>query len=272
MMRAVRARLRADLFARWWSWAALALVIGLAGAVVLTAAAGARRTGTAYQRFLVASHAEDVYLGGPSPASPVMARLDRDIERLPEVAAASPIAAMLLLTSDRSLATPYHFAGLDGRYGTTIDRPNIVAGRRARPDQPQEVVINRAMASAHHLRVGGATDWVTFSTSQADNPEFDPSTAKGIPVHLRVVGIAVYPNEVVPTAPYDSLPFLYLTPAFYRSHVTNTQGYGFEVVRLRHGRADVARFRAEVQQATEAAPCSRAELPVLGSRQIATPR
>ena len=49
---------------------------------------------------------------------------------------------------------------------------------------------------------------------------------------------------MVPTAPYDSLPFLYLTPAFYRSHTTNTQGYGFEVVRLRHGRADVAAFRA----------------------------
>ena len=100
------------------------------------------------------------------------------------------------------------------------------------------------MASAHHLRVGSATDWVTFSTSQVDDPKFDPSTAKGTPVHLRVVGVAVYPNEVVATAPYDSLPFLYLTPAFYRSHTTNTQGYGFEVVRLRHGRADVAAFRA----------------------------
>ncbi len=85
---------------------ALVLIIGVAGAVVLTTAAGARRTGTAYQRFLLASHAEDVDIGGPDPGDPDVAPLEKAIERLPEVTAASPVGAMLLVGPDRSSATP----------------------------------------------------------------------------------------------------------------------------------------------------------------------
>src|SRR5262249_28742191 len=60
-MGAVAARARADLRARWAAWLAVALAIGIAGAVALTAAAGARRTDTAYDRFLAQGHAEDLY-------------------------------------------------------------------------------------------------------------------------------------------------------------------------------------------------------------------
>ena len=57
-----------------WAWArreltrhrraalALVLLIGVSGAVVLTTAAGARRSATAYDRFLEASHTADVQL------------------------------------------------------------------------------------------------------------------------------------------------------------------------------------------------------------------
>jgi hypothetical protein len=44
--------LRAEGRDRWGAWLALALVVGLAGGVVLTAAAGAQRTGTAFTRLL----------------------------------------------------------------------------------------------------------------------------------------------------------------------------------------------------------------------------
>jgi hypothetical protein len=52
--------LRRQLRARWRNWAVLAGIVGLAGAVVLTAAAGARRTDSAYQRFLDTAHAANV--------------------------------------------------------------------------------------------------------------------------------------------------------------------------------------------------------------------
>ena len=63
----------------------MALAIGLTGSIVLTAVAGARRTLTAFPRFLDASRAEDVYLAGASPADPRAAALIHDIERLPQV-------------------------------------------------------------------------------------------------------------------------------------------------------------------------------------------
>ena len=44
--------LHADLRMRWRAMAGLALLLGLIGGVVLTAAAGARRTDTAYPRLL----------------------------------------------------------------------------------------------------------------------------------------------------------------------------------------------------------------------------
>jgi len=49
--------LRADLRLRWRASLGLVLLLGLIGGVVLTAAAGARRTDTAYPRLLRWSHA-----------------------------------------------------------------------------------------------------------------------------------------------------------------------------------------------------------------------
>src|SRR5688572_18647505 len=58
-MTAVSYRFRAELRTRWRAWLALALLVGLAGGAVLALAAGARRTDTAYSRFLSAQNAYD---------------------------------------------------------------------------------------------------------------------------------------------------------------------------------------------------------------------
>jgi len=242
-MNAVRARLRADLRARWASWVAFALAIGAVGAVVLTAAAGARRTDTAYERFLAVSRAEDVYIAGDRYSPEATAFFD-ELEHLPQVVSGGGVAAMIVVPPSGSLASPYHFAGLDRRYGHTIDRPKIIRGRLPRIDRADEVLVNQAMARVHHLRVGSTVDWTTFTTAQSEDPEFKGDLSVGMPVHLRVVGVGVYPNEVVPTAQYDSLPFFYLSPAYYEAHPSTNQGYGFEVIRLAHGKADVAGFQA----------------------------
>ena len=52
--------LRADLRRRWRPMLGMVLLIGLVSGVVLVAAAGARRTSTAYPRFLSRSHAADL--------------------------------------------------------------------------------------------------------------------------------------------------------------------------------------------------------------------
>ena len=78
-------RLRADVRMGWRTLAALALLLGLVGGVVLTAAAGARRTDTAYPRLLSWASATQVdilpFSGEPAPRYyAAMARL-RDLTR-----------------------------------------------------------------------------------------------------------------------------------------------------------------------------------------------
>ncbi len=77
--------LRADVRRQWRALLGLALLLGLVGGVVLTAAAGARRTDTAYPRLLTWANAAqaDVIPGNPDP--PYFAAL----ARLPQVTAMS---------------------------------------------------------------------------------------------------------------------------------------------------------------------------------------
>jgi hypothetical protein len=63
----------------------VALICGLLGTVALGALAGARRTDTAYGRYLHAINSSDVFVNVPGPVLPVI----RQVERLPGVASAA---------------------------------------------------------------------------------------------------------------------------------------------------------------------------------------
>src|SRR5438309_11884625 len=60
---------RAQLRRRWGATAALALLVGLTGGVVIAAIAGASRTDSAMKRFVAFSRPEDAYVtvNGPVP-------------------------------------------------------------------------------------------------------------------------------------------------------------------------------------------------------------
>jgi hypothetical protein len=213
----------ADFRRRWLAWLALTLAIGLAGAVVLTAAAGARRTSTAYDRMLEQGNAEDLSFSIGRPTDPEMQAAVQEIEALPQVEAASSVAALVVY--DRNLEAPYQFAGIDGRYGNTIDRPNVLEGRRPDPDRADELLVNRTFARQAHVGAGETIDMYAFEPREIEvaNPKVSDATK----VRMKIVGVGVYPNEVVATAEYDSLPFAYFTPAFLREHPKETQEYGF---------------------------------------------
>ena len=90
-MRAVVAVAAHELRTRWRAWVSMTLLVAFAGGCVLTAAAGARRTGSAYQRFLVASKASDVLV---SPAGTGLGGYYGALARLPGVAAVAPIVGL----------------------------------------------------------------------------------------------------------------------------------------------------------------------------------
>src|SRR5438046_3012758 len=93
-------RARAALRMRWRGWLGLALLLGIAGGFVASAAAGARRTASVYERLLLASAAFDLAVtercrnateGGGCAEQPRM-----KIDALPSVAATASVTNFLL--------------------------------------------------------------------------------------------------------------------------------------------------------------------------------
>src|SRR5271169_558369 len=90
-MRAITTVAAHRLRASWRAWAALAPLIGLAGGVVMTAAAGARRTENAYPQFRRATAAADVLVGS---ANSGVGGFDFAIGRLPGVSQIAPVVGL----------------------------------------------------------------------------------------------------------------------------------------------------------------------------------
>jgi len=127
-MRAVVAVAAHELRTRWRAWVSLALLVAFARGCVLAAAAGARRTGSAYQRFLVASKASDVLL---SPAGTGLGGYYRALARLPSVTAVAPIVGLSVLPVDPGgppVLASVAAAPLDHRWRHLLEIPKVLAG------------------------------------------------------------------------------------------------------------------------------------------------
>jgi hypothetical protein len=96
--------LHADFRLRWRPLASLVLVLGLMGGVVLAAAAGARRTDTAYPRLLQWASAAQLdilpYASGPVPG------YFSAVARLPQVASMSTAVQYNMVLPDQADTHP----------------------------------------------------------------------------------------------------------------------------------------------------------------------
>jgi hypothetical protein len=87
--------LRAEARRRWRAWLSLALIVGVFAGGVVTAAAGAVRTDSAYARFLDWSRAPDALVAA-EPYTPFFARLSpAAVMRVPQAADAAVIKTLL---------------------------------------------------------------------------------------------------------------------------------------------------------------------------------
>ena len=136
-MRSTWLALRAGLRRRWRPVVGLALLLGVIGGVVLTAAAGARRTDTAYPRLLRWAHASQIdIISNYSPGSWVPAAA----ARLPQVASVSVQGYYnTVLPGPHGLLTATQVttvAGPDGSLGVTADRVKVLSGHLFDPADP----------------------------------------------------------------------------------------------------------------------------------------
>jgi len=225
-MRAVLRLAGHEIRVRWPGWVALALLAGLAGGVVLTAAAGARRTDSAYPRFLTVSKASDVLV---SPAGNGAGGYDKALARLPGAAAVAPVVGLQALPpgpGGKLDGGAVVMAPLDGRVGRTLEIPKMLAGRQPRPNRPDEVMINEIGAQALHVRVGSRLEMGAVAGSGSG------------PVRRlseRVVGIMVQRGSVVPVTQLDAVPSIVASEALFRELGPGYLAFDGAYVKLRPG-------------------------------------
>jgi FtsX-like permease family len=253
----LRGRARANLF--------LILLVGLAGALVLAAAAGARRSEAALPRFLAANQTVDasVVVANSGPTDDGSEALRR-VAALPEVRQAFRVTgwttgALVLAGADPAEPSGWHgqvgTVALDPGGSVAFGRPIMVAGRLPDQHRPEEVAIDEELAARRGLGVGSRYRVRPFTREQlAPAGEGRAVTPRGPVADLRVVGIVRYPRDLVPVVTDQqnvrvNTGELYLTTAWWRRYGPDVANYGIGLaVRLDNGQADLPRLQASLRR------------------------
>jgi len=195
---------------------------------VLTAAAGALRTDSAYPRFLEQSKASDVQV---SAVGPGFGGYYYDaLARLPDVAATAPIVGLeaLPLGPDGKVVDATVAAPLDAGFGHLLEIPKMLAGRQPEADRAGEVAVDQIAAADLHLRVGSRLEMAAFGKHVRRLSE-------------RVVGIMVIRGSVVPITDLDKGPIILASAALFRELGPGYLAADAAYVKLRPG-AGLERF------------------------------
>ena len=209
----------------------VALICGLLGMVALGALAGARRTDTAYGRYLRAINSSDVFVNVPGPVLPAI----RQVERLPGVASA---AATVGLNADPVVNGKVHDAflinGLTGSLdgdGFRQDRMTVLAGRLPRLGATDEIVLTAGLARFFHVGVGGHVTYQFYRQNPAN-----ASVPAGRSTFV-VTGIVDIPPVLGDQ--FDQVNNAVLPPAATARYLNGRFAFGWVGLRLTDGSAGI---------------------------------
>jgi ABC-type antimicrobial peptide transport system permease subunit len=228
--------LRADVRRRWRPLLGLALLLGLIGGVALTAAAGARRTDTAYPRLLAWSNASqfDVVPGGTGLTGYYTA-----LAKLPGIAALATedlYQAVLPGTNDEPATV---ISSPDGRWGISVDRVKVLAGTLFNPATPGLAMVDQQIASQEHLTPGSVVRVDGIKTNEANG--LPPDYSHPIPLTFRITAIVAFPDQIVPTGQDNSAPTMLVSTPFGATRVAPMISDGDEAaIGLRPGQSAAA--------------------------------
>ena len=221
-------RVRGELRTRWKATLGLALVIALAGGIVLTALAGASRTQSAYPRFERATNGGQGGIASDPGHFFGFASVDFDkAAAMPEVVDSARFEFFIAFVRTPSglELTPFAdrnplvlFAPLDNRFGTTLDRMIAQRGHLPDPSRVDEAAVSLDAANRYHIHVGDVLQvhlptYSDFSTSTATSTAGGGATGPVVPV--RVTGIEISPGELGIGVGY---PPMHMTQAFYNRY------------------------------------------------------
>jgi len=241
-MASVWMRLRAELRARWRATVMLALLLGLVGGGTLAAVAGARRTQSAYPRFVERYRGFDVAVstGGHEQTPEIFER----IAGLPMVIRAEQTELLngeVLTPTGRRVGFPDVF--LLGEPDEVLYRTGlkVLDGRASDPDDPAEAMVAYGLAERPNLRPG---DRIDVELVAGFGPDIVKETVRSILITGTYAAVSQF--ETVTGTGFPTV--LMVTPAFvdrHRAFVTPNEGQ-LGVV-LEHGEADLPAFRRALE-------------------------
>jgi hypothetical protein len=239
----------------WYTWRAswrkswraalvIAVIGGLLGAVALGALAGARRTDTAYGRYLASINASTVMIDVPGPFLPVI----QHIEHLP---GSSSSGAWLALNAtpvidgkpDDSFLTDAIAGSLDGEYFRQ-DKVTVLAGHLPPAGATDEVVLTPGLARDFGVGVGGHVTW-DFSRGIFKNglPTDAPPVDAG---RQSFVVAAIGAAPPVLGDEFDNTESALLPPAATAQYLNGEYGFGWVAMRLSNGDAGIPALQRQL--------------------------
>lgn len=236
MIAAVWYRFGAELRARWRAWTAVGLLAGLAAGAVIAAAAGARRTETAYTRFLVAQDAADFEVFG----APGFGEIDMEqVVALPQVAVAKGFVFLSSVDPDITTYVP-----MDDET-VPVDRPKLLAGRMPLAHHPDEVAVSFTLARSRDLGPGDSLG-IPFVPAVAAESGSQPPVPEV--VTFRVVGVEASPGEFPPRTGTHRHT-VHFSPAFLDTETGAASLVGEAVrIRLKGGSAATSEFEQSLRR------------------------
>jgi hypothetical protein len=180
-----------ELARTWTAVVGLALLIGLVGAVVLAATAGARRTASALDRFLETTATPDarVILNDREAAR----SLQEELTEQSFVEATALLHSTPLFDAEDPSGDAYLLgASGDATYGTSVDHPLLLEGRLPDPTSPDEVLVTDTSRVRRDIDVGDELVLISLDQAAIDctyETDCTDLPGPGPTLELRVVGV-----------------------------------------------------------------------------------
>jgi len=218
----------------WRPALVVVLLTGILGAVSMAALAGARRTESAYGRYLQSVGASDVMVNIPSPATSLIAR----VEHLPGVrssAAWAGLAANPVVRGkvDDSFLTNSVESSVDGAFYRQ-DTLTVLSGRLPRLSSSDEIALTPGIAKLFGVGVGGTVHYQFYNAKTQ-----------------KVTGTAAFRLTALVEAPpalvdqFDEMNGAFLSPAA-TSRYERAIAYSWVGIRLDRPTAGLSSFQSSL--------------------------
>jgi hypothetical protein len=230
---------------RSWRMALLiALMGGLLGSVALGALAAARRTDSAYGRYLRAANDSDVMVDVPGPLLPVIKEVMRVPGALSSAAWIGLNAAPVINGKvDPAFQTDALTGSLDGEFYRQ-DKLTVIAGKLPPAGSTGKIILTPQMAATFHLAVGDHMTWQFYRVPTRDGlPEDVPARPAGRTTFV-VAAIADVSPALVDT--FDNVEAAILPPAATTRYLNGEWEFGWASLRLIRGDAGVPELRRQL--------------------------